>query len=459
LLPIGRIGGTCRTVPACGASLQLQIDRDADNMTDRQMAALWWRQLLSELGSAADTGTPGLPGQVAKARHKAVSDLFFELLKKLPTDCLIEVGAHYAEASRKFVASKPNARAIAYEAAPEIYERAIAQKLPDRVTMYNCAVGAEPGAAKLFLPYDQDHQVWASTRKRTFGVEVKEIVVPVVSLDIAARAIVTTGAERDLAIWIDVEGAALDVLRGGEDLLKRRVALTYIEVNDLSTYEGSATSLDIIALLLKQGFIPVARDNEYHDAWNLLAVHEEAYHAARETIAAWFYTSAGSAISKTWFSDGEYSAKVRKLRFQTIFDAASGKPVAIGADGAPSLLAAADTSGRRSMLVSWKQGTKGALIALPGNRVCRADGTNGVLAADRQDIRDHETFDLIPAGADTIHMVSFWGKFVRLTPEGRVAATAESQATAASFIVKDAEPTATEIHELLGLPSLDALVG
>jgi FkbM family methyltransferase len=423
------------------------------------MAALWWRQLLSELGSSADTGAPGLPGQAAKARHKAVTDLFFELLKQLPIDCLIEVGAHYAEASKRFVASKPHARAVAYEAAPEIYERAVARGLPDRVTMYNCAVGAEPGAAKLFLPRDQNYQVWASTRKRKFGVDVQEIVVPLVSLDIAARTIVATEGNRDLAVWIDVEGAALDVLRGGEDLLKRRVALTYIEVNDFSTYEGSATSLDIIALLLGHGFIPIARDNEYHDAWNLLAVHEDAYQAAREVIAAWFYASPGSAITTTRFGDADHMEKVRKLKLQMLCDAASGKPVSIGADGKPSLLAEPAGPEPRSVLVSWKQGTKGALVALPGIRVCRVDATTGKLTADRQDIRDHETFDLVPAGGNAIHMVSFWGKFVRLHPDGSVDATAETAETAASFTLQELDPTPAERHDLLGLPSLDAIVG
>jgi FkbM family methyltransferase len=428
-------------------------------MTDRQSAALWWRQLLSELGSSADTGAPGLPGLVAKARHKAVVDLFFELLKRLPTDCLIEVGAHYAESSKRFAASKPNARAVAYEAAPAIYERAIAKGLPDRVTMYNCAIGAEAGAAKFFLPRDQNYQVWASTRKRTAGVDVQEIVVPVVSLDIAARTIVSTGAGRDLALWIDVEGAALDVLRGAEDLLKRRIAATYIEVNDFSTYEGSATSLDIIAVLLGHGFIPIARDNEYHDAWNLLAVHEDAYHAAREIIAAWFYTSPGSAMTTKWLGDSDHMAKVRNLKLQLLFDAASGKPVSIGADGKPSLLAQPAASEGRSVLVSWKQGTKGALVALPGIRVCRADATTGKIAADRRDIRDHETFDLVPAGGNAIHLISFWRKFVRVAQDGSVDATAETADTATSFVLEDVDPSPAEIHDLLSLPSLDAIVG
>ena len=69
-------------------------------MTDRQLAALWWRQLFSELGTAANAGTSGPPGQLAKDRHAAVAQLFFTLLLELPTDGLLEVGAHNADASK-----------------------------------------------------------------------------------------------------------------------------------------------------------------------------------------------------------------------------------------------------------------------------------------------------------------------------------------------------------------------
>jgi FkbM family methyltransferase len=428
-------------------------------MTDRQLAALWWRQLFSELGTPADTGAPGLPGQIAKARHKAVTDLFFDLLTRAPIDCLIEVGAHYAETSKRFVASRPGARAVAYEAAPDIYERAIGQGLPDRVTMYNCAVGAEPGTATLFLPRDQNLQVWASTRRRAGDVDVQEIVVPMVSLDIAGRAMAGTGAERDLAIWIDVEGTALDVLRGGEDLFRRRIAVAYMEINDISTYDGAATSHDIIALLLKLGFIPVARDNEYHDAWNLLAVHEDTYHAARETIAAWFYTAPGSAVSSRRHSDADDQAMVLKVKFHMVLDAVSDRPVAIRDDGKPFLLPAAEGAGRPSVLVSWKDGTRGALIALPGIKVCRADPETGVLAADRQDVRDHEIFDLVPAGKDAIRMMSFWGKYARLTRDGTIDAGAETESTGIRFVLRDVAPTPEEIHGILGLPSLESMIG
>jgi FkbM family methyltransferase len=220
-----------------------------------------------------------------------------------PTTCLIEVGAHNAETSKAFVSKKPNGRAVAYEAVPEVYERVVANGLPERLTMHNLAVGAEAGVAKFRVPVEDRLKVWASTRKRVGSHEVREIVVPMITLDEAGSGVAKVQAGRDLALWIDVEGCALDVLRGGKNLLERRVGIAFVEVNDISAYEGGATSLDIISLFLKSGFVPVARDNQYGDAWNLLAVHEDCYFEARETIARWFYKSSGVTAATSWLAD------------------------------------------------------------------------------------------------------------------------------------------------------------
>jgi hypothetical protein len=99
-------------------------------MTDRQNAALWWRQLFSELGTASHAGAPGPLGQLAKDRHVAVVQLFFSLLLELPTDVLLEIGAHNADASKRFAGAKQNARAVAYEAAPVDYERGRPEATP-----------------------------------------------------------------------------------------------------------------------------------------------------------------------------------------------------------------------------------------------------------------------------------------------------------------------------------------
>ena len=100
--------------------------------------------------------------------------------------------------------------------------------------MHNCAIGTRSGPVKFFVPRDPRSHVWASTLKRAGNIDVQEFVVPMISLDEAGRSIASTGKDRDLGVWIDVEGSALDVLRSGESLLKQRVSIAYVEVNDVS---------------------------------------------------------------------------------------------------------------------------------------------------------------------------------------------------------------------------------
>jgi FkbM family methyltransferase len=428
-------------------------------MTDRQLAALWWRQLFSELGTSAHTGSGGPLGQLANDRHRAVTDLFFTLLLELPTDCLIEVGAHDAEASKRFVGAKQNARAFAYEAAPETFERVVGQGLPERLRMYNCAIGAQSGPVKFFVPRERRLAVWASTRKRAGNVDVQELMVPMVSLDEAGRSIVPTSHNRDLGIWIDVEGSALDVLSSGECLLKHRVAIAYIEVNDISAYDGAATSLDVISLLLKHGFIPVARDNQFGDAWNLLAVHEDACDLARESIAKWFYQFSGFAASTSWLVSKEVSIEqsllASALRFQAIYDAASGSALSFNEDGRPALLPTPDLP-RRSVLISCHKDARGALVSLPDMKVCRADRT-GTLVTDRSHVMAHEIFELLPISGSEFRMRSHWGAFVRLRPDNTFDATADSATKAARFTVRDLDSSSAEIEKLSSLHMLGNL--
>jgi FkbM family methyltransferase len=428
-------------------------------MTDRQLAALWWRQLLSELGTSAHTGTDGPLGQLAKDRHRAVTELFFTLLLELPTDCLIEVGAHNAEASKRFVRSKQNARAFAYEAAPETFEQVVGQGLPERLQMYNSAIGTKIGSVKFFVPRERRLAVWASTRKRAGNVDVQELIVPMITLDKAGRSIVPTSRNRDLGIWIDVEGSALDVLSSGECLLRHRVAIAYIEVNDISAYDGAATSLDIITLLLKHGFIPVARDNQFGDAWNLLTVHEDAYDLARETIAKWFYQYSGIAASTSWRASKTVSIGrlpvTPALRFQAVYDATSGSALSFNEDGRPVLLPTANLP-RRGVLISCHRNARCALVSLPDMKVCRADRT-GALVTDRSHIMAHEIFQLLPTSGSEFRMRSHWGAFVRFRPDNTFDATADSATTAARFTVRDLDSNSVEIEKLNSLRMLGNL--
>lgn len=259
-------------------------------ISDAQAAVLWWRQLLTELDSPALTRSAGLDGKRAARRVAQLRELFFKLVTELRLDCLLEVGANQAETSRRFVHENPGGRAVAFEASPDNFRRATQEPLPDRMEMTNCAVGGRTGTVSIFVPQDQRIAGLTSTRRRIDAdLKVTEVRVPMITLEEAGRRLPSLSGHRDVALWVDVEGAALEVLTSGPSLITKRVGALYVEVGDRNVYEGGGTVLEILALLSGMNFIPVARDNQYRGAWNLLAVHETAYFSARDTLAQWLY--------------------------------------------------------------------------------------------------------------------------------------------------------------------------
>ncbi len=279
-------------------------------MASMATAILWWRQLCSELGLSGVGTTQGKLGEVAKQRHSALINLFFSLLHELEIELFMEIGAHEAGASKHFVWQNKQGRAIAYEPAPAVFARTVESGIPERMEIHECAVGARNGEIKFFQPTDARNQPMGSTRRRLGHVggtpmEVTEVTASIITLKEAARRANPMDGRRT-ALWIDVEGQALEVLSSGQSFLRDEVAAVYIEVQDFNSYEGSATSLEVLQLLLSLGFIPVARDNQHSDAFNLLVVHESAYLQARETIAFWHRANSGIATVSNWLIEGNF---------------------------------------------------------------------------------------------------------------------------------------------------------
>jgi len=266
-------------------------------MTPKQSAAFWWKQLFSELGTGAIMRTPGLPGQVAGHQCGALVNLYFELARaNRETTCLIEIGAHAAPQAKRFVNLKEGGRAVAYEAAPEVYERVTAGGIPQGISFVNCAVGAQAGDSPFYLPVEERLQAWGSLKPRPQGeVAMQTLSVPTITLEEAAQRAPAAGNARNLALWIEAEGAAQDVLRGGLAALSTRTGLVYVAVSDDPVQLGGCLALDVIETLLSCGFVPVARDNRYRNAWNLVAVHETVYSSHHSIIARWAYAHTGFA--------------------------------------------------------------------------------------------------------------------------------------------------------------------
>ncbi|WP_375463481.1 FkbM family methyltransferase, partial [uncultured Methylobacterium sp.] len=129
---------------------------------------------------------------------------------------------------------------------------------------------------------------WGSINKRKDFEEFQSINVNAITLHTAiVRAVNSSNIDSKIALWIDVEGATYDVLVGSDKLVQENISVVFAELNDTQAYESSATSIKVIDYMLNAGFVPIARDNEWQDAWNIVFIHESLVPSLQEIILPW----------------------------------------------------------------------------------------------------------------------------------------------------------------------------
>ncbi|SIN89906.1 FkbM family methyltransferase [Vannielia litorea] len=147
------------------------------------------------------------------------------------------------------------ARLHAFEPEPEAFAEIEASK-PERTTLYNAAVG-KPGKATFYA-----HQIGSLSSVFKFSEacarylnkgfwtkrEVTEIPMTLVALD------EVKGFPRLDFLKMDVQGAELDVMKGGEHTLSEAV-MVVPEVRFYQMYEGEPTWAELDTELRRQGFV------------------------------------------------------------------------------------------------------------------------------------------------------------------------------------------------------------
>jgi FkbM family methyltransferase len=166
--------------------------------------------------------------------NQRVRTTFMSLCAKLKPTVTLEIGAFEASFSREMKKRLPDARVVAYEANPSTDEH-------------------------------------------------EQVSVPAVRID---DEFPDHEKERFVA-WIDVKGAAEEVLKGAERVLSRTMAL-YIGVETRPILAGQWLDTDVAKFLLERGFVLIGRDMLEPHQFNLVFVHRSvvkrpavARHAAR----------------------------------------------------------------------------------------------------------------------------------------------------------------------------------
>ncbi len=229
---------------------------------------------------------------------------FHSLLWLLDPDLILDVGSMDGSDSKKFKQLIPNAEVVAFEGNPDNYRAMCAdvdlQKSGVRVV--HRLVSNQEGNRSFFVQKSintiaaVNKGTSSAMRREQQGMVTEKVHLDAVRLDSFLAQ--EYPAKKRIAMWIDVEGHAYQVLEG---LLKAQDSsyLIHVEVETVEIWPGQKVESDIIALAKGMGFIPVARGAHaiQHD---LILIKETWHNANRYKILALLFISkyAGPVFSR-----------------------------------------------------------------------------------------------------------------------------------------------------------------
>jgi FkbM family methyltransferase len=194
--------------------------------------------------------------------------LFLELLPKLKVNLVCDVGSMNGAESLGFRAVLPNATIFAFEANPLNVARMQEDQTlrAANIEIVPLAVTDFDGDSTLFVvdasegPPDHRRGMSSLYERDDPSLVQSPARVATTRLDtfLTARDI----SARNIAVWLDVEGKAYEVLVGSSRLLPG-ICLVHVEVETRPCIApGQRLEHDISDLLIKHGFSELARDSD-----------------------------------------------------------------------------------------------------------------------------------------------------------------------------------------------------
>lgn len=250
----------------------------------------------------------------------ALADQFFAAVSKLEPPIFCDIGANKGDAALRAKRILPNAAIHAFEANPKIHAAFAAAPTSMDIGWHNLAVTDETGPVDIFVPrrishilkrgrlLKQDHRESADTGKgsllrRNEEADYDHHVVSGITLDGFLEGAAPKG---DVALWIDVEGAASLVFDGATKTLER-TQIILVEVEGYKFWEGQSGASGVFQKLIQSGFTPVCRDREYGDfQCNALFIRNDLLPAFRPIVT---YSEQGDVPALVpCFNNPTYSA-------------------------------------------------------------------------------------------------------------------------------------------------------
>jgi len=202
---------------------------------------------------------------------------YCELQKILKSDCFLEIGAFEADFSRNMKSLFPSSKVYAFEASPYCYDNY--KDLNSSIEYLNLAVSDKDG--EIYFTLQDKNLSDQSEIEKVRGnnsildrnddaISYKKISVKSITFDSFIEK--ESLSNLSSSLWIDVEGANKNVLEGSKKYLKNVQSLL-IEVEDFEYWKHQWLSSDVDQFLQSFGFIPIARDFEDNNQYNIVYIN------------------------------------------------------------------------------------------------------------------------------------------------------------------------------------------
>jgi len=266
------------------------------------------------------------------AGHSILRETFLQLIDILNPSLFCDIGANEGSTGRAARARRPTMQVHGFEANPCIHAEYAEVNGTTGVGWHNLAVTDHSGIVPIYTPrtlsraYVDGHVVPRAVREpiqtgksslllRDEDATYERFDVPAVTLDSFVTPADAAVDRRTTFLWIDVEGAADRVVAGAGRVLLQTAAI-FVEIEGFPFWRDQSDGGNLIGLLRRQGFYPLARDREYGDKqFNVLFVHDSVLPVVQEalqhgqlplsrhlTAATAATRSVGRSTSKGWRS-------------------------------------------------------------------------------------------------------------------------------------------------------------
>ena len=175
------------------------------------------------------------------------------LISHLNIDVFLDIGSRDAKEALELKRSIPSANFICFEANHKNYASILENEeiLKSGIKVENLAISNSNGMIEFF---EYNTPGTGSLKVREHLEPSNRLLVRSTKLDDYFKDSKTKG---NIAMWLDVEGAAYDVFLGAVDTLKN-VKIIYTEVESKKVYKYQRNRNDIINFLRQHGFQEVA---------------------------------------------------------------------------------------------------------------------------------------------------------------------------------------------------------